>query len=84
MKAMAPQMDWVNAMLDNLRKGDRVLDIFGHTVTPGVGETDDPNAKHTAATCLHIESLKARTPGYHSGTDNVGLASRLWGRRNPN
>jgi hypothetical protein len=85
MKSMAPQMDWVNSMLDNLRKGDRVLDIFGHAVTPGGDAgSGDASPPHTALTCPHIETLRMRTPGYHSGTDNVGLSSRLWGRRNPN
>ena len=96
MKVMAPQMDWANKMLDDLRKGDRVLDIFGFTVTPGGGTgggtgsggsghgTGSTSGTHTALTCLHIESLKARTPGYYSGTDTVGLSSRLWGKRNPN
>jgi len=89
-------MDWANKMLDDLRKGDRVLDIFGFTVTPGGGTgggtgsggsghgTGSTSGTHTALTCLHIESLKARTPGYYSGTDTVGLSSRLWGKRNPN
>jgi phage gp36-like protein len=118
MKVMAPQMEWATKMLDDIRKGDRVLDIFGFPVTPGggtgtgggtgggtgnggsngtgggtgtggsngtggTGTNGVPDA-HSALTCPRVMALKARTLGYYSGTDTVGLSSRLWGKRNPN
>lgn len=96
-KVMAPQLEFVNKMLDDLRKGDRVLDIFGYPITPGApgspgtpgtpGSPTHPNAGHdtvSATTTPRVISLKARTPGYYTGTDTVGLSDRLWGKRNPN
>jgi phage gp36-like protein len=103
MKVMAPQLEFANKMLDDLRKGDRVLDIFGFPVSPGGagsgagggsagggtagGGHVDANGNplpNSALTTPKILALKARTPGYWIGTDNVGLSSRLWGKRNPN
>lgn len=72
-KTMAPQYDQAQNTLELLRKGERVFDIYNGG--------DPEEGSGTTAT---IKLIKARTLGYSNGSDMVGNAYRLFGRRNPN
>lgn len=72
-QAMAPNYKPALDMLELVRKGERVFDVFNG------GDPDEGSP-----TTLSAKGMKIRTPGYSNGSDMVGLASRLFGRRNPN
>jgi phage gp36-like protein len=71
-KAMAPQFEFANALLDSIRKGERVFDVY-----------DGQDADAGTATMNTVLSLKTRTAGYDTLNDLVGNSHRLWGLRNP-
>lgn len=72
-KAMAPQFEFANAMLDSIRKGERVFDVFD-------GQNPDSGTPVTST----VLNLKTKTIGYETMSDLVGNSHRLWGVRNPN
>jgi phage gp36-like protein len=72
-QAMAPNYKPALDMLELIRKGERVFDIYN-------GGDPDEGSSVTAT----AKVMKARTAGYYIGNDMVGLSSRFFGRRNPN